>query len=164
MSATKSLTQEQNRRVAELLRTLRDQYGNQEKLADALGVRQGTLSGVLNPKSGKGAGGKILAGLAKIAGPEIAAIMGGKGAHQGATAPSGLDTLSMARQAAENLVVAKLTDRDQAWLIMRDVYVSDASVDAFVQAAARRLFSTTGTSPVDPIGTRYKRRRAAGGK
>src|SRR5687768_11516518 len=107
MTATKSLSPEQNRLVVGLLRKLKGDYGTQEEFATALGIAQGTLSGLMNAKSGKRAGGKVLAGLSRIASHELTAIMGGKPLDGAPNEREG-DTLSMAREAAENLVVAKL--------------------------------------------------------
>ena len=130
VTATKSLSAQQNAEAKALLRKLRDRYDDQSALAHALGIKQGTLSGILS--GNKGVGGKVLAGLGKIAPQELASIIG--------SSPAGpTDTLSMARAAVENLVRAGLATEDEARRIMWDVVPKETSVDGFYEEAKRRL-------------------------
>lgn len=175
MSKTKALTAEQNKRVVELMLALRRKLGGQEKLGKALGVSQTTISEVLDGK--KGAGGKILAGLTRVAAAELAIAMGGEPPPE--PQPE-LDTLSMARQAAENLVTAKVTDLDRAWLLMRDLRVESPTVEKLTSEGLRAHLglnpgegagneATPTSRPPSPAAsgrpsrTRYAKRRASGG-
>lgn len=175
MSATKSLTAEQNRRIVALLHRLKDDLGGQLKLAKALGVSQPLLSEVMSANGKKGVGGKVLAGLVRVAIAELAIAMGAKLPRAVADGQPDPDTMAMARQAAEGLASMKIADRDRAWLAMRDIKLERPSVEGFAQEAFRLLSTEEPSSPELPLGdgqsrpppagvvrTRYRKSRAAG--
>lgn len=156
MSATKSLTREQNDRVVSALKSLMQGRfrKNQNGLAEALGVSQPTLSELMSGQ--KGAGGKILIGLAKVA-PEVALEIAG--ARTGTAVPA--DTLAMARAAAENLVNAGLATEEEAWRVMRGIQLHEPTVHNFYDEARRRLEGSA-TGEVDAPEAESKLSRASG--
>jgi hypothetical protein len=104
MPPTKAISKQQNERARALARKLKLERFNdsQVELAAALGVKQPTLSGFL--AGARGAGGKIMAGLMRLAPDEAIQISGGVM----------VDTLSMARMAVDRLVSAGIP-RGEAW-------------------------------------------------
>lgn len=138
MSATKSLSNEQNRLARALIEKLSERYDTEDALADALGVSQGHLNEVRN--GSKGVGGKVLAGLTKLAPAEALTLLGASPA----AAP--VDTLAMASAAAESLVKNGLASQAEAWTVMREIRLSEPSADGFYQEARRRLLAGRGRS------------------
>lgn len=140
MPLTKALPRDQNERARALVRQLRDERfgGSQLDLAAALGVKQPTLSGFLTGK--RGAGGKIMAGLMKLAPDEAIQISGGVI----------VDTLSMARLAVDRLVAAGIP-RGEAWELVDSIAdtVDEPSTLNYLSAAIR-LSRTRPRLPTPP--------------
>lgn len=138
MSASKALSPEQNERARALIEKLRETYGTDDALAEAMGISQPQLSEVRSRK--KGVGGKVLSGLMRISPVEALAIVGARSS----ASPS--DTMTMARIAAENLVSAGLATEERAWAVMREIQPREPSVDAYYQEARRRLLGEKGSA------------------
>lgn len=140
MPVTKALSHEHNERARALVRQLRAERfnGSQLELAAALGVAQPTLSGFLAGK--RGAGGKIMAGLMKLAPDEAIQISGG----------IMVDTFSMARFAMERLVGVGIP-RGEAWDLLAAVADSveePSMLNYFTEAV--RLSRTRPRLPTPP--------------
>jgi hypothetical protein len=126
MTATKALPRARNDALRALLRrVLVERFDNdQGTLAAAIGIRQGTLSDVLNSK--KGVGGKTLSGLAQLV-PEAFTIKDtaqvqaldlsriASSVSQGAREPVGVNLLDLARQAARMMASALGIPPLEAW-------------------------------------------------
>jgi hypothetical protein len=126
MPHTKAIPAHQSELARDLARRLlKEKYNDRQvELASALGVEQGTLSAFLNKH--RGAGGKIMSGLMRLAPAEALAITGGVV----------VDTLSIAREVVARLGKERIAPGD-AWALIELIAdeVEEPSVADYLQAA-----------------------------
>lgn len=131
MPGSKAMTPQEKQVVKDLANgLLHGRFeGNQSRFAEALDVSQPQVSEILS--GAKGAGGKSLIRMFTMLFPEWL--------NGSLTVPKVVDTLAMARKAAQNLVNSDLAKPAAAWAIMEEVTLNNPSVDGFYTEAKRLL-------------------------
>jgi transcriptional regulator with XRE-family HTH domain len=155
--AGKALTPEQNATAREVLRKLLKNYEKQEDLADALGIKQSTLSQAMNPNNEKGIGGKIIAGLMTIDPALVAQITGGKPSHT--LAPNVRVIEAPAESAPERRVEYDRTD-EREWLAVGLIARGVPDAIAYRIALTMQWSFPENTSKLDILNSAHERARA----